>query len=305
MLLAVLSLPALAAVGAPEQEEIKLGFIKLTDMAPLAVAYERGYFEDEGLYVTLEAQANWKILLDRVIDGELDGAQMLAGQPLAAHIGIGTQAELVTAFAMDLNGNAITVAKPVWAAMAAQLPKPVAGKVPAPVSAAALKPVVEQYRQAGKPFNMGMVFPVSPQLRAQVLACGWRPQPRFLRTQARGQLGPAPGGRAAVSHPATADARHPGGGHHRRLQRGEPWNQQALAKGIGVPVITDQEIWRNNPEKVFGVTREWAERHPNTHVRLVKALLRAAWWLDAEQNGNRREAAKMLARPEYVGPTSR
>ena len=90
MLLAVLSLPVLAAVGAPEQEELRLGFIKLTDMAPLAVAYERGYFEDEGLYVTLEAQANWKILLDRVIDGELDGAQMLAGQPLAAHIGIGT-----------------------------------------------------------------------------------------------------------------------------------------------------------------------------------------------------------------------
>ena len=69
MLLAVLSLPVLAAVGAPEQEELRLGFIKLTDMAPLAVAYERGYFEDEGLYVTLEAQANWKILLDRVIDG--------------------------------------------------------------------------------------------------------------------------------------------------------------------------------------------------------------------------------------------
>ena len=108
LLLAALSLPVLA-LGAPEQEELRLGFIKLTDMAPLAVAYERGYFEDEGLYVTLEAQANWKILLDRVIDGELDGAQMLAGQPLAAHIGIGTQAELVTAFAMDLNGNAITV----------------------------------------------------------------------------------------------------------------------------------------------------------------------------------------------------
>jgi len=48
MLLAVLSLPVLAAVGAPEQEELRLGFIKLTDMAPLAVAYERGYFEDEG-----------------------------------------------------------------------------------------------------------------------------------------------------------------------------------------------------------------------------------------------------------------
>ena len=50
-----------AQVGAPEKEELKLGFIKLTDMAPLAVAYEKGYFEDEGLYVTLEAQANWKV----------------------------------------------------------------------------------------------------------------------------------------------------------------------------------------------------------------------------------------------------
>ena len=114
-----------------------------------------------------------------MIDGELDGAQMLAGQPLAAHIGIGTQAELVTAFAMDLNGNAITVANSVWAAMAPQLPRPQAGQVPPPVSAAALKPVVADYRQAGKPFNMGMVFPSPPQLRAQVLAGRRRPAPGF------------------------------------------------------------------------------------------------------------------------------
>ena len=90
-----------AQVGAPEKEDLKLGFIKLTDMAPLAIAYEKGYFEDEGLYVTLEAQANWKVLLDRVIDGELDGAHMLAGQPLGATIGIGTKAEIVTSFSMD------------------------------------------------------------------------------------------------------------------------------------------------------------------------------------------------------------
>ena len=61
-----------------EKENLKLGFIKLTDMAPLAVAYEKGYFEDEGLSVQVEAQANWKVLLDRVINGELDGAHMLA-----------------------------------------------------------------------------------------------------------------------------------------------------------------------------------------------------------------------------------
>lgn len=75
----VVASSAVAAVGKPEKEELKLGFIKLTDMAPLAIAYEKGYFEDEGLYVTLEAQANWKVLLDGVITGQLDGAHMLAG----------------------------------------------------------------------------------------------------------------------------------------------------------------------------------------------------------------------------------
>src|SRR5690606_17146094 len=77
---------------------------------------------------------------------------------------------------------------------------------------------------------------------------------------------------------------------------GEPWNQQAVRKGIGVAVVTDYEIWRNNPEKVFGVTKAWADAHPNTHVALVKALLRAAMWLDAYDSGHRTEAARLLSR---------
>ncbi|HAM47255.1 MAG TPA: nitrate ABC transporter substrate-binding protein, partial [Alphaproteobacteria bacterium] len=52
---------SLAIAQELEKEELKFGFIKLTDMAPLAIAYEKGYFEDEGLYVTLEVQANWKV----------------------------------------------------------------------------------------------------------------------------------------------------------------------------------------------------------------------------------------------------
>ena len=114
--------PALAEMLNVEKDELKFGFIKLTDMAPLAVAYEKGYFEDEGLYVTLEAQANWKVLLDRVIDGELDGAHMLAGQPLAATIGYGTKAHIITPFSMDLNGNGITVSNEVWEKMKPQHP---------------------------------------------------------------------------------------------------------------------------------------------------------------------------------------
>src|SRR5207237_2119082 len=112
-LAAALLVPALSAAPveaetlAVEKPHLKLGFIKLTDMAPLAVAYEKGFFDDEGLYVTLEAQSNWKIVLDRVISGELDGSHMLAGQPLASTIGYGTKADIITPFSMDLNGNAV------------------------------------------------------------------------------------------------------------------------------------------------------------------------------------------------------
>ena len=160
-----------------EKEELKFGFIKLTDMAPLAIAYEKGYFEDEGLYVTLEAQANWKVLLDRVIDGELDGAHMLAGQPLGATIGFGTKADIITAFSMDLNGNGITVSNSIWQQMKANIPHE-DGKPVHPIKADYLKPVVDKFKQEGKPFKMGMVFPVSThnyELRYWLAAGGIHP----------------------------------------------------------------------------------------------------------------------------------
>jgi nitrate/nitrite transport system substrate-binding protein len=83
--------PAAAPTDAAliEKPQLTFGFIKLTDMAPLAIAKELGYFEDEGLYVSVEAQSNWKNILDRVIDGQLDGSHMLAGQPIAAGSGFG------------------------------------------------------------------------------------------------------------------------------------------------------------------------------------------------------------------------
>ncbi|MFT7141532.1 MAG: nitrate/nitrite transport system substrate-binding protein, partial [Sulfitobacter sp.] len=122
-ILVLLIAPTYAEVGEAEKDELTFGFIKLTDMAPIAVAYELGYFEDEGLYVTIEAQANWKVLLDGVIDGNLDGAHMLAGQPLAATIGFGTEAHIVTPLSMDLNGNGITMSNAVWAEMKPNIPK--------------------------------------------------------------------------------------------------------------------------------------------------------------------------------------
>jgi nitrate/nitrite transport system substrate-binding protein len=82
---------------------------------------------------------------------------------------------------------------------------------------------------------------------------------------------------------------------------GEPWNQQAVFKGIGVPVITDYEIWKNNPEKVFGFTADFQQKNPQTVLAATKALIRAGQWLDENNNANRMKAVQILARPEYVG----
>ena len=283
-----------------EKDELKFGFIKLTDMAPLAIAYEKGYFEDEGLYVTLEPQANWKVLLDRVITAELDGAHMLAGQPLAATIGFGTKAHIVTPFSMDLNGNGITVSNDVWKLMKPHIPVGDDGKLIHPISASALKPVIEHFRENGKAFNMGMVFPVSThnyELRYWLAAGGIHPG-FYGKNDVSGQIDAE--ALLSVTPPPQMPSTLEAGTIH-GYSVGEPWNQQAVIKGIGVPVITDTEIWKNNPEKVFGLTKKFTQENPNTTLALTKALIRAAKWLDENDNANRVEAVEILARSEYVG----
>lgn len=288
-----------AEIGPPEKTELKIGFIKLTDCAPIIIAKEKGFFQDEFLSVTLEAQANWKVLLDRVISGELDGAHMLAGQPIAATIGFGTQADIITAFSMDLNGNAITVSNEIWRKMQ-ETDLTLAGDHPQrPVKASSLKPIVEEYKKRGTPLRFGMVFPVSThnyELRYWLAAGGIKPgyytdSDKTGMTDADVLLSVTP----PPQMPATLEA-----GTIQGYCVGEPWNQQAVFKGIGVPVITDYEIWKNNPEKVFGVTKAWSEKYPNTHIAVLKALIRAAKWLD-ESPANRREACQILSKPEYVG----
>jgi nitrate/nitrite transport system substrate-binding protein len=250
--------------------------------------------------VEVEAQANWKVLLDRVISGELDGAHMLAGQPLGATIGFGTKAHVITPFSMDLNGNAITVSNAVWAEMKKHIPVGPDGRLVHPIKADALKKVVDKYRAEGKPFNLGMVFPLSThnyELRYWLAAGDIHPG-YYSSTDISGQIL----GDVLISvtpppqMPATMEA-----GTILGYCVGEPWNQAAVFKGIGVPVITDYEIWPNNPEKVFGITAEFQKKYPNTTLAITKALIRAGMWLDANNNANRPEAVKILSRAEYVG----
>ena len=201
---------------------------------------------------------------------------------------------------MDLNGNGITVSNEVWEQMLPHIPKDADGKPVHPIKADSLKPVVEKYKAEGKPFNMGMVFPVSThnyELRYWLAAGGIHPG-YYSKENISGQIM----GDALLSvtpppqMPATLEA-----GTIYGYCVGEPWNQQAVFKGIGVPVITDYEIWKNNPEKVFGITAGFAEKYPNTTLAMTKALIRAAKWLDENDNANRMEAVEILSRSEYVG----
>ncbi|QDU90448.1 Bicarbonate transport ATP-binding protein CmpC [Pirellulimonas nuda] len=287
-----------------EKDALKLGFIKLTDCAPIVIAKEKGFFGDEGLQVEVIAQPNWQTLLDNVISGELDGAHMLSGQPIAATIGIGKQEDIFTAFTMDLNGNAVTVSNAIWEQMQENEPRLKQPRPEHPISADSLRPIVEDMLAAGQKLQMGMVFPVSThnyELRYWLAASGINPgmySPSDIagRTDAQVELSVTP----PPMMPATLEA-----GNIQGYCVGEPWNQQAVAKGIGVPVTTNYDIWKNNPEKVFGVSKRWSDENPNTHVAVVKALIRAGQWLDAvDPSGdlvNREEAARILSRPDYVG----
>ena len=280
-----------AAEKGIEKSNLKLGFIKLTDMAPLAIAKEKGFFAAEGLNVTLEPQANWKVLLDGVGGGQLDGAHMLAGQAIASAAGFGSKVPIVAPLSLDLNGNAITVSNKIWSQIEPKLPKGADGKVAHPISAAVFKDM---------PLKWGMVFPVSPhnyELRYWLAAGGINPGyylPGDVKgtTSAQMQLSVTP----PPQMPATMEA-----GTIDGYSVGEPWNQAAVKKKIGVPVITDAEIFPDNPEKVLGITGDFATKNPQTVKAMIRALIKAQQWLDADQGKNRAEAVKILSQPNYVG----
>ena len=89
---------------------MRIGFIALTDCAPLIVAKEKGFFARHDLDVTLVREPSWANMRDKVALGALDAAHMLAPMPLAATLGAGGwKQQQVTSFALNLNGNAVTI----------------------------------------------------------------------------------------------------------------------------------------------------------------------------------------------------
>lgn len=299
ILLAMIVVNPLSFAAQLEKEELTLGFIKLTDCAPVVIAKEKGFFEEEGLSVKVEAQANWKVLMDRVIDGQLDGAHMLAPAPLGHTEGLLTKSHIIAPYVMSENGAGISVSNEVWEKMKPNISLQDDGKPIHPISASAMKPVVEEFKNEGKPFKMAMTYPVGVHnysLRYWLAAGGIHPgyytetdTNGFTEADAQLSVTPPPQ-MPAVLQSATVQG----------VCVNDPWHTQISTRGIGVPVTSSLWYHKGLPDKVFGVTKEWAETNPNTLKAVVRALIRAGQWLDESPN-NRREASIILSQPQYVG----
>jgi nitrate/nitrite transport system substrate-binding protein len=263
---------------------IRLGFIPLTDCAPLVIAQEKGWFRKHGLAVELVREPSWANIRDKVALGLLDGGHMLAPMPLAATLGLGgLNRAIITALSLDLNGSAITLSKSLWQQMlqvdAQAGASPLAG-------AAALRGVIERRRASGAaPLTFAAVFPYSMHnylLRYWLAAGGIDPDADIRIT--------------FVPPPLMVDnlaARRIDG-----FSVGEPWNHRAVDLGIGRIAAATGEIWANHPEKVLGVSADWARRNPETHAALIAAIIEAGRWLD--ESANRAEAARIVAASPFV-----
>ena len=264
-----------------EKHSLTLGFLPLIDCAPLAIALEEGFFKGAGLEVTLSRESSWSNVQDKVSLGLLDGAQMLAAMPLAAALDT-SMTPLVTAMSLGRNGNAITVSKELHA----QLALPAAAPTDPLDAVHALRAEVDRRRHARlRQLIFAIVAPHSSHnyLLRYWLACGGIDADRDVKLV----VVPPP---QMVSYLAASMIDG--------FCVGEPWNTVASDDDLGVPLVSTWQIWNNHPEKVLGVTRAWADAHPNTHRTLIKSLLDACWWLDKADNRSR--ACEILSHGRYV-----
>lgn len=269
----------------PEKTDLKLGFIPLIDCCVLAIAQEKGFFEKNGLNVELTREASWANIRDKVCVGALDGAHMLAGMSIATTLGLGfTRKPMMTAFSMNLNGNAITVSNKLYQSLLAIDESITTNRSR---TAHVLKQLIEENNYSGKaPLKFAMVYPYSShnyEIRYWMASAG---------------IDPVKDIQLSVIPPQYM-VRNLREGFIDGYCAGGPWNSDAVNEDVGKILISGYEIWNNSPGKVLGVTQEWAEKYPNTHLTLIKSLLEAAVWVDDSQNHT--EVVDVLAMDKYIG----
>ncbi|TDG15933.1 hypothetical protein E2F43_06825 [Seongchinamella unica] len=266
-----------------ERNELTLGFLRLSDSAPLILAQELGHYEKYGLQVQLQREVSWANVRDKLVTGDLDAAQMLAPLPLATSLGVGgMRADIMTGLALSLNGNAITFSQALSTEIAARGGDPTHDARSTALAFAAY--LREDKRQvtlaAAHTFSCHIL-----QLR-HWLQCGGIDPERDVRI---------------IVLPPEQMVDSLARGIIDGYCVGEPWNSVAVQYGIGAIQATGHQIWNNSLEKVLAVTETWHGAHPGSHLRLRLALMEACSWLSHPYN--REQAVSILAAPRYLDLT--
>jgi nitrate/nitrite transport system substrate-binding protein len=271
----------------PEKSFVRIGVVPLADAAPIVVAQAKGFFARYGLEVEIALERAWAAVRDKLAAERLDAAQTLAPMPLAATLGLdAVQVPMVTGLTLNLNGNSIVVANALHARLQA-MKRP--GESGALGWAQALKRVIEADRATGRPLPVfAHVYPFSThhyELRYWLAAGGIRPDHDLN----------------LIVVPPPQMVTQLEAGRIDGFCVGAPWGEVAENLGVGRRIVSKFQIWNNSPEKVLGVTRRFAESHPDTHVAMIAALIEANRWLDAPEH--RAEAARLLIEGRYIDAT--
>lgn len=263
----------------PELRQLNIGFVRLTDSAPLIVAREKKFFRNHGLDVELKRESSWASIRDKLATGLLDAAQMLAPMPLAAKLGLeNLNSPFITGLMLSLNGNGITLASGLSRRMALN---PATAHQPQ-ATARALKQLLDK---TARTLTFATVYPFSMhtfQLRQWLESGGIQPSEDVK----------------FIVLPPEQMVEHLARGAIDGFCVGEPWNTLAVQAGVGEVMATGYDIWNNAPEKVLAVLEPWHETHPSTHLAMRMAIMEAQAWLS--EPGHREEVVKLLASPCYL-----
>jgi nitrate/nitrite transport system substrate-binding protein len=270
-----------------EKKKVTIGFIALTDCAPIVIAKEKGFFKKEGLKVKLVKEgAGWPGIQQKVINGQYDFSHALAGMPIAATLGLMGHANLVALLSLDFNGNAITFGNKLVKDMV----KFGLDKYKRPVGSQPLKKYITYLEKKEgsnyKPLVFGMVGPFSThnyEIRYWMGTSGIDPDNDT-------KLKPFP----PPTMPQNLIA-----GNIQGYCVGEPWNERIVKARKGSALVTNYDIWNNNPEKVLQARADFVKKYPKTTKAVMKAIIKAQMWLD-ESWEHRKEAAKILSKKQYV-----
>src|SRR5450830_100143 len=258
-----------AGTDAPEIKEVKIGFIPLTDCAPIVVAAEMGFDQKYGIKITPSKEASWAGVRDKVVNGELHAAHVLYGLVYGVQMGIGgMQKDMAVLMCLNNNGQGITLANQI--------------KDKGAVDGPTLKRLLDN---ENRDFTFAQTFPT-----------GTHAMWLYYWLAANG-INPIKDVKTIVVPPPqmVANMRI---GNMDGYCVGEPWGARAIYDKVGFTVATSQDIWVDHPEKVLGTTAEFVAKNPNTTRAMMLAVLEACRYIEA--TANRPGVAKLIAGKSYV-----